>query len=157
MDLSQFKSHPFPALTILETSLLCLMMCQLPLQVLVYKKDPIVLVPVLVYACGMKDVGCLSEANEVLFFIIADIVDKDPMTSILLSRPIIPGAAFQLYTLAIDGLIEPEECLVFTLSVDETALDPRDQGQVDISDGVTLIRIQDLNGNETLLTSCMEC
>ena len=29
------------------------------------------------------------------------------------------------------------------LSVNETELDPRDQGQVDISNGVALVRIQD--------------
>ena len=42
-----------------------------------------------------------------------------------------------------DGLNEPEECLVFYLSINETALDPRDRGQVDIARNVALLRIQD--------------
>ena len=33
MKTFQFKSHPYPALNMLETSLPCLIMCQLPLQV----------------------------------------------------------------------------------------------------------------------------
>ena len=56
------------------------------------------------------------------------------------------GIAFQQYSLAIDGLVEGEECLLFTVSVNETELDPRDQGLVDISNSVALFRIQDLNG-----------
>ena len=42
-----------------------------------------------------------------------------------------------------DNLDEGRECLVVVLSVNETELDPRDQGQVDFVNSVALIRIED--------------
>ena len=51
--------------------------------------------------------------------------------------------AFATFATRRDGLDEGTECLVAILSVDETALDPRDQGQVDISNSVALVRISD--------------
>ena len=61
-----------------------------------------------------------------------------------------------------DDLNEPPECLLFNLSIIETALDPRDRGQVDIARTITLLRIQDLalictqekNHISTILVNC---
>ena len=50
------------------------------------------------------------------------------------------------FTVAFDDQSEGQECLIVELSVDETQLDPRDQGQVDFSNGVALFRIDDLIG-----------
>ena len=47
------------------------------------------------------------------------------------------------FNFVLDGLREGTECLVVVLSVNETELDPRDQGQVEISNGVALVRILD--------------
>ena len=52
------------------------------------------------------------------------------------------AAAVFGFTTVRDDRDENIECLVIVLSVNETALDPRDQGRVDISNGVTLVRIQ---------------
>ena len=56
-----------------------------------------------------------------------------------------PSTSFTPVTFVViqDVLIEPEECLVFNLSVNETALDPRDRGRVDIVKNVALLRVQD--------------
>ena len=67
----------------------------------------------------------------------------------LLGRFFPPPIPFFGYAAAEDDIIEGEECLVFTLSVNETALDPRDQGQVDISSDVALVRIEDLIGENS--------
>ncbi len=48
-----------------------------------------------------------------------------------------------VFSTVLDDLNEGEECLVFTLSINETQLDPRDQGQVDLSSSVALVRIND--------------
>ena len=48
-----------------------------------------------------------------------------------------------VFSSAQDDLVEGDECLVFTLSINETQLDPRDQGQVDFSSSVALVRILD--------------
>ena len=56
--------------------------------------------------------------------------------------PSIPSQTVTLMAIQ-DDLIESEECLVFSLSIIETALDPRDRGQVDIARTVALLRIQD--------------
>ena len=61
----------------------------------------------------------------------------------LLGRFLPPPPSLIAYTAAQDFLVERLECLVFTLSVNETALDPRDRGQVDFSTNVALVRIQD--------------
>ena len=57
----------------------------------------------------------------------------------LIFVPPLPSAFLALQ----DDMTEEEECLVFVLSINETALDPRDQGQVDIANDVALLRIQD--------------
>ena len=60
-----------------------------------------------------------------------------------LGNPLIdPPQPFAFLT-SQDDMMEEEECLVFTLSINETALDPRDQGQVDLANDVALLRIQD--------------
>ncbi len=56
-----------------------------------------------------------------------------------------------------DNLNEGEECLVFTLSINETQLDPRDQGQVDFSSSVALVRINDLSIGECLVACVKLC
>ncbi len=56
-----------------------------------------------------------------------------------------------VFSTVLDNLNEGEECLVFTLSINETQLDPRDQGQVDLSSSVALVRINDLNIGECLV------
>ena len=48
-----------------------------------------------------------------------------------------------VFSTVLDILNEGGECLVFTLSINETQLDPRDQGQVDLSSSVALVRIND--------------
>ena len=101
--------------------------------------------------CRKQCVAPLSFGHGTILFLInaADLVDKDPMTSDLFVRSGFAsgvGIAFQQYSLAIDGLVEGEECLLFIMSVNETELDPRDRGLVDITNGVALFRIQDLNG-----------
>ena len=50
------------------------------------------------------------------------------------------------FPVVIDDLVEDVECLLLALSVNETALDPRDQGQVDFYNNVSLVRIEDLTG-----------
>ena len=47
------------------------------------------------------------------------------------------------FSFVLDGLDEGTECLIVVLSVNETELDPRDQGRVNIINGVALVRIQD--------------
>jgi len=42
-----------------------------------------------------------------------------------------------------DSVAEAEECLVFSLAVDESLLDPRDIGSIDLVPSLALIRIQD--------------
>ena len=49
----------------------------------------------------------------------------------------------QLYVTVDDGISENEECLVFTLSVNEDELDERDRGELDIVRSVLLLRIED--------------
>lgn len=48
---------------------------------------------------------------------------------------------FAFFEIALDDLVESEECLLLTMSVNETELDPRDQGQVDLVDSVAIVRI----------------
>ena len=74
-------------------------------------------------------------------------MDSEPIRQDLVLGGFSPPQTFLYsYAAAQDDLVEPEECLVLIMSVNETALDPRDQGQVDISDGVALVRIQDETG-----------
>ena len=54
-----------------------------------------------------------------------------------------PQPELILFSAVPDDLDEGRECLVFTLSINETQLDPRDQGQVDLSTSVALVRILD--------------
>ena len=63
----------------------------------------------------------------------------------ILSTPFFCSLETAVYTLMArqDDLNEPEECLVFILSINETALDPRDRGQVDIKRTVAPLKIQD--------------
>ena len=106
--------------------------------------------------CGPCIFACEDFIKLLFCDDVADLVDKDPMTSDLFVRNVLTtgvGIAFQQYSLAIDGLVEGEECLLFIVSVNETELDPRDQGQVNISNGVALFRIQDLNGEWRKLLS----
>lgn len=43
-----------------------------------------------------------------------------------------------------DDVQEEEECLVFSLTINETQLDVRDRGEVDLDISVTLARLQDV-------------
>ena len=54
-----------------------------------------------------------------------------------------PPVILHQYTIVNDGISENEECLVFTLSVDEDELDARDRGNLDILRSVLLLRIED--------------
>ena len=63
-----------------------------------------------------------------------------------LGNPLIPLPLSNIFEVVLDDMTEEEECLLFTLSINETALDPRDQGQVDIANSVALIRIEDVMG-----------
>ena len=70
-------------------------------------------------------------------------MDAEPTTvDLLLGRFTAPPPLLS-YEIATDALVEPVECLVITLSINETALDPRDQGQVDFNNSVALVRIKD--------------
>ena len=126
METFQFSSLLSPALSILETSLLCLMMCHLPLQVLV---------------CQLK-LNKMCSHPAIVFS--DDLVSGDTVVfNLHLGNPLIdPLRPFAFSTLQ-DNMMEEEECLVFTLSINETALDPRDRGQVDLANDVALLRIQD--------------
>ena len=60
--------------------------------------------------------------------------------------PFFPSFGLVEFPVATDDLVEGVECLLLALSVNETVLDPRDQGQVDFYNNVSLIRIEDLIG-----------
>ena len=82
--------------------------------------------------------------EEICMFTTADdFVGAQPFTvDLLLGRFTGPPPLYS-YVIALDGLDEPVECLVITLSINETALDPRDQGLVDLANSVALVRIED--------------
>ena len=70
-------------------------------------------------------------------------MNSDPVTADLIIGGFAPPVPFFAYLAAQDDIVEDEECLVFSLSINETALDPRDQGQVDFDNSVALVRIED--------------
>ena len=72
-----------------------------------------------------------------------DLVSSDP---ILVSVDLSSGFSASdsvFFNFVLDGLHEGTECLIVVLSVNETELHPRDQGQVEITDDVALVRILD--------------
>ena len=64
------------------------------------------------------------------------VVSVDRSSEFSISDPV-------FFNFTLDGLYEGTECLIVVLSVNETELDPQDQGQVEISDDVALVRILD--------------
>ena len=85
-----------------------------------------------------------------VYFAVEDLENSNPQVVNLDLRSIgFPIVADSVYLLtAVDGLDEPEECLVLTLSINETALDSRDQGRVDFVNSVALVRIEDVETGE---------
>ena len=74
-----------------------------------------------------------------------DLVNSAARTVILApGNRLFPFSELIVFSTVLDILNEGEECLVFTLSINETQLDPRDQGQVDLSSSVALVRINEL-------------
>ncbi|XP_064395240.1 uncharacterized protein LOC135342430 isoform X2 [Halichondria panicea] len=88
-----------------------------------------------------------------------DLIGASPRTVSL--PPLGSGQISILFSSSIDNLDEEEECLVFILSVDETQLDPRDQGQVDIDSDVALGRLQDVQftctQNQSVASILVDC
>lgn len=54
-----------------------------------------------------------------------------------------------LYNIVNEGISENEECLIFTLSVNEDDLDERDRGALDFVRSVLLLRIEDTDPDIT--------
>lgn len=78
-------------------------------------------------------------------FTAEDLLADDPVT-IIINLAFFPPSGSAGFSPIIDGIQEELECLVLEVSINESLLDPRDQGQVDISNGVALVRIEDLSG-----------
>ncbi len=84
--------------------------------------------------------------NDYFVIFAADLVDPSAQTIDLnpINRFFVaPVLNLFEYSTSLDGLDEDEECLLFVLSINETELDPRDVGQVDLSNNVALLRIID--------------
>lgn len=79
-------------------------------------------------------------------------MDGDPVTLGIDLAFSPPFASFEV-AVARDNLIEGTECLIFELSVNESELVPRDQGQVDFSNSVALLIIDDEVGEVALIHS----
>ena len=84
-------------------------------------------------------------------------MDTDPVTLTLDLdvRNAISGVPLARFSIAADNVVEGvgRECLVATLSVDESQLDPRDRGQVDIFNGVALSIIADASSKWVYIKS----
>lgn len=105
---------------------------------------------------------CTSQILKLYFAMaiaVDDLTGASPRTVSL--PPLGSGQISILFSSAIDNLDEEEECLVFILSVDETQLDPRDQGQVDIDSDVALGRLQDVQftctQNQSVASILVDC
>ena len=78
----------------------------------------------------------------------------------LVMGSVLPSTPTHVTFMAIqDDLNEGEECLMFDLSINETALDPRDREHVDIANNIALLRIQDpaltCSQDRSLITSIL--
>ncbi len=73
-------------------------------------------------------------------FAAEDLENSDPVT-VNIDLAFFPTFGFAEFTVACDDQFEGQECLIVELSVNETQLDPRDQGLVDFYNGVALFRI----------------